>query len=99
MTQSEKGSRLQVPVSPEVKSMLEDYADASGSSVARVCGDILAETAPIMAELAKTLREAKKAPASAMRQANEMLERHIASAEQGKLDLKPVKTAGKKKTG
>ena len=98
MNQKTKPARLQVPVDAQTKDFLQEYADASGSSIARVSSEILETTAPVMAELAKALREAKTEPVRAMKRANEMLEKQIFDANQEKLDLEP-KSVGKKKTG
>lgn len=76
--------------------MLQSYADASGTSLARACSEILAETAPVMVELANAIREAKTAPAKAMRNVNNVMQEKLAQIDQMRMDLTPKET---KKTG
>ena len=96
MVQEKQLRRIQVPTSPETRAMLQTYADTTGASLARVCEDILTQTAPVMLEMAQALQEAQQAPARAVRNMNTLLEQKLADIDQHKLDLEPTES---KKTG
>lgn len=90
--------RLQVPMTDETRLLLERYVQATGQSLPRVCAEILEQTAPVMSELADSIKLAKQAPARAMRGVTETLDQKLAELDQLKMDLSP-KATGKKKTG
>ena len=98
MVQKKQNPRIQVPVSPKTRKMLQTYADASGQSLARVCEEILQETAPVMAEMADALREAKRAPAKAVRNMADALDKKLAEIDQMKMDLSPKATGKGRRT-
>lgn len=97
MTQKSQPPRVQVPVEAEARAKLQAYADARGASLAAICAEILANTAPIAQELAQALERAKEAPVRAMREVSDALDRQLADLDQHKLDLSPKDTD--KKTG
>ena len=69
-----KKTRVHVPMTDETRGLLEAFAEVSGKSIAKVCEEILEETAPVMAELTQAMKMAKTAPAKAMREVNKTLE-------------------------
>lgn len=77
--------------------MLQAYADATGSSLASTCAQVLQETAPVMYELSQSIGEARKAPARAIREATELLDRKIAESQQLALDVSLKSTDGRRK--
>ena len=89
MSQKGKPPRLQIPVPDETRLLLQAYADATGASLPKVCSDILVETGPVMAELAKSILLAKEAPAKAMRDVTGMLDTKISELDQMQMDLNP----------
>lgn len=89
--------RLQVPATPEVRAMLQAYADATGSSLASTCEQILIETAPVMYELAQAIQEAKKAPSRAIREAVGLLDRKVAEGQQLSFDVSGKPRDGRRK--
>ena len=98
MVQKKQNPRIQVPVSPKTRKMLQTYADASGQSLARVCEEILQETAPIMEGMAEALLEAKRAPAKAVENMAEALDKKLAEIDQLKMDLSPKATGKRRRT-
>lgn len=80
-------TRVQVPVNDETRTQLQALADAQGCSLAAVCRDLLQEVAPMAAELAKSLRIAKQAPSRALREMTDVLDEHLAKADQLRLEL------------
>src|SRR5665811_1163893 len=90
--------RIQVPLSPKTRKALQAMADASGSSLAAVCADILEQCAPVSHQMAKALQTARRAPGQAMKDALEALEAALAEGDQIRLDLSP-KAKSKKKAG
>jgi hypothetical protein len=92
-------TRVHVPMTDETRIQLQSLADAQRSSLAAVCADLLEQTAPIAAETAAALVQAREAPARAMRAMNTLLDKQLAEVDQYKLDLTPKATRRKKKTG
>lgn len=90
-------TRIQIPLTGETRAMLQAYADATGSTLARTCSQVLQETAPVMFELSKSIGEARKAPARAIREATELLDRQIADSKQLALDVSFKATDGRRK--
>jgi hypothetical protein len=89
--------RIQVPVTPEHRAMLQAYADATGATLTRTCQNILAQTAPLMLELSQALQEANQAPAAGIRAAKEILDRKVFETHQLSLDVSPKATDGRRK--
>jgi hypothetical protein len=80
-------TRIQVPISDEARVSLQSLADAQRSSLAAVCGELLEQTAPVAAEMAKALQMAKQAPTRALRDMAETLDKFVADANQMQIDL------------
>lgn len=94
-----RNPKIQVIVTPETKKAIEDYADALNVSVSAATGRLLDEAAPMLVELAHSLRALPKAPAKAMRDAAKMVNRAADDANQMLMDLSPQATGNKKKAG
>lgn len=96
--------RLQVPVSPETHESLRYCSEVTGRSIAAIAAELIQQTAPVMVEMTNALQVAKEAPAAAMRQTLEALDKAMVDANQLKLKLSddvdhgPLKGKAKKKT-
>ena len=90
--------RLQVPVKPETRKAIEDYAAALGTFPAAAAAQLLEESAPVLVDLTSALRKVHSAPSRALREAQTILHEAAEKADQLTMDLKP-KEVGKKKTG
>lgn len=88
--------RLQVPIKPETRKALEEFADAMGITVPQAAAQFLEEAAPGIMEMAAAVRKVHQSPSRALKDMADMLGRHIEEADQLAMDLEP-KPEGKRK--
>ena len=87
--------RLQVPLKPETRKAVEEYADALGVSPAAAASNLLEEAAPALVELTSALKSVQGSPARALRHAAGALHKATEKADQMLMELEPQK--GKKR--
>lgn len=89
--------RIQVPLTDETRKALDNYANASGHSLAKTCGMLLEQAAPSLGELAAAMERAQQVPGKAVRDMAKILQNQIDQTQQGVLDLSPKATQRKRK--
>jgi len=81
--------RLQVPIKPETRKAIEEFADAMGISPAQAAAQLLEESAPGMIELAAAMRKANQSPSKALRDMANILHKATEQADQLSMELNP----------
>jgi len=79
--------RIQVPLKPETRAALEQYADAMGLPLSQAAAQLLDQAAPSLLELASALRKAKESPSRAWRESINALNKATERANQIAMDL------------
>lgn len=92
-----RGYRMQVPVDPETRKAIEDYAEVMGVSPARACAVLLRQAAPGLVELTEAMKKASDSPARAIREMADAIHKANSEADQMAMDLTPKTTRRKKK--
>lgn len=88
--------RMQVPIDPETRKAIEDYAEVMGMAPSRACAVLLKQAAPGLVELTEAMRKVSSSPARAMREMAQAVQKAAQDADQMAMDLSP-KTTGRKK--
>ena len=81
--------RLQVPLSPEARKAIEEYASALGASPPAAAANLLEESIPALVELTQALKKVQSSPARALKQAAGALHRATEKADQLAMELDP----------
>ena len=81
--------RLQVPMTPETRKVIEDYASALGTSPPGAAANLLEEAVPALVELTSALKMVQSSPARALKEAAGILHRATEEADQVLMDLEP----------
>lgn len=89
--------RLQVPVKPETKKVIEEYAQVMGLSTASACGQLLEQSAPGLQELTQALAHAKESPAKALRDMATAVSKATQEADQIVMELESTKPRRKRR--
>jgi hypothetical protein len=92
-----ENTRVQVPLDPETLLIMQEYAKVKGLALGRACSDVLQSTGPVLAELTLALRDARNAPAKALRESMGVLDKQVHEIDQMRLDMAPRLTDGRSK--
>lgn len=87
MVQKVKISRIQVPLTDDMREAYQTLADAQRTSLAAVCAEILEQAAPMVRQIASALETAKTAPSRALRDMAGSLEQLTDQANQLQINL------------
>lgn len=87
MVQKVKNTRIQVPMTEDMREAYQALADAQRTSLAAVCAEILEQAAPMVRQIASALETAKTAPARALRDMSDALDRVTSDANQLQIKL------------
>lgn len=87
MVQKVKNTRIQVPLTEEMRQAYQALADAQRTSLAAVCAEILEQASPMVLQIASALETAKTVPARALRDMSDALGNLVGQVDQYKLDI------------
>lgn len=87
MVQKLKNTRIQVPLTEDMRQAYQALADAQKTSLAAVCAEILEQAAPMVLQIASALETAKTAPTRALREMADSLDGVLGDANQMQIDL------------